>query len=85
MQKVKIYTTPYCPYCIEAKRFLSQNNIPFEDFDVSNDQELRQKVSAENGHYRTVPMILVGDVFVGGYTELIQQAKSGNLEKLLED
>ncbi|MCX5713186.1 MAG: NrdH-redoxin, partial [Candidatus Omnitrophica bacterium] len=35
---VKVYSTPTCPYCIRVKQFLKDNNVVFEDFDVSRDQ-----------------------------------------------
>jgi len=33
-KKVKIYSTPTCPFCMMAKKFLKENNIDFEDIDV---------------------------------------------------
>ena len=29
--KIKVYSTPTCPYCKLAKEFLKQNNIPYEN------------------------------------------------------
>ncbi|MEM4650029.1 MAG: glutaredoxin domain-containing protein, partial [Candidatus Bathyarchaeia archaeon] len=37
MVKVKIYTAPNCPYCKALKKFLKENNVPFEERDVSKD------------------------------------------------
>ena len=37
--KVKVYSTPTCPYCFMAKDFLKQNSIPFEDINVAQDHE----------------------------------------------
>ena len=30
----KIYTTPTCPYCKMAKRFLDDNGIKYQEFNV---------------------------------------------------
>ena len=38
MSKVKVYSTPTCPYCNMAKDFLKQNKVSFEEVDVSKDQ-----------------------------------------------
>lgn len=84
MADIKIYTTPFCPYCIQAKRFFDQNNLVYEDVDVSSDQKLRQKISQKYGGFRTVPMIAVGETFIGGYTELMASVKSGEFEKLVD-
>ncbi len=79
MQEITVYTTPVCPYCVSAKRLLSQKGLPFKEVDLEKDPALRQKLSAENGGYRTVPMIFIGKEFIGGYTELAALDKAGGL------
>lgn len=79
MKKVVLYTTPYCPFCLQAKHLLDTLKIQYEDFDVSRDTGLRRKISSENGNWRTVPMILIGDEFIGGYSELSSLHKKGGL------
>ena len=37
-RKIKVYSTPTCPYCQMSKQFLKDNNVTFEDIDVSRDQ-----------------------------------------------
>lgn len=34
IREVKIYTTPTCPYCKMAKRFLDDNGIKYQEFNV---------------------------------------------------
>lgn len=70
MTAVRIYTKPGCPYCEAAAGLLRSLDLPFEETDVQKDPDLRARLSAENGNYPTVPMIFLGDEFVGGYTEL---------------
>ncbi|MCX7830865.1 MAG: NrdH-redoxin, partial [Acidobacteria bacterium] len=36
---VKIYTTQTCPWCIRTKQFLKENNISYQEFDVSSNTE----------------------------------------------
>jgi glutaredoxin-like YruB-family protein len=66
MPKVMVYSTPICPYCIKAKQFLKQNNVKFEDIDVSMNpvkgQEMMQK-SGQTG----VPVIDIDGKIVIGY------------------
>ncbi len=76
---IKIYTTSYCGYCTQAKALLKREDLPFEEINLDNDPELRQKLSAENGGYRTVPMIFINGKFVGGYSELLQWQREGKL------
>ncbi len=69
-EKFLIYTTSFCSYCQAAKRLLEQKGLNYREIDLTQDQELRQKISKENGGYRTVPMIFMEGKFVGGFTEL---------------
>ena len=36
MQKVTIYTTPYCPYCHAAKALLKKKGVSFAEIDVQD-------------------------------------------------
>jgi glutaredoxin 3 len=81
-KKVKIYTTSYCGYCDSAKRFFEQKNIAYEAIDISSDHDLRQELSTKH-KWRTVPMIFIGDEFVGGFQDLIKLESKGELENKL--
>ncbi len=65
MPNIKVYSTPTCPYCIRAKNYLKEHNIPFENIDVSSDEKgLAEmiKISGQMG----VPVILIdGDMIIG--------------------
>ncbi len=37
MPRIEIYTTPWCPFCIAAKRLLRRKGAAFEETDVSGD------------------------------------------------
>lgn len=78
-KKIVVYRTNYCPFCDMAKRLLQQHQYEFEEVNLDGQDELRMKLSKENGGWRTVPMIFIGDEFVGGFDELNKLAKSGDL------
>ncbi len=79
MLPVTLYTTPICPYCVSAKRLLAHRGIAYTEIDLSRDLALRDRLSRENGGYSTVPMIFLGDHFIGGYTELAAMDRAGKL------
>ena len=79
MKTIRIYTTTNCGYCVAAKRLCDQRSLPYTEIDLTENDELRSTLSAQNGHYRTVPMIFIDDVFIGGFTELDQMRRSGKL------
>jgi glutaredoxin 3 len=79
MQEIKLYSTNYCPYCQQAKRLLTQQNLKFEEISLEGQDDLRRQLSEDNGGWRTVPMIFIGDEFIGGFDDLHALQKSGEL------
>ena len=76
---VRIYTKRWCGFCFAAKRLFKNLDIHFEEIKVDHDPELRWETSARAGHWPTVPMIFIGDHFVGGYTEAAALHRQGKL------
>jgi glutaredoxin 3 len=83
VKPVKIYTTETCPYCLRAKRLLQKKNVPYEEIDVSWDDEARMKLMQSTGR-RTVPQIFIGERHVGGSDELHALEARGELDSLLQ-
>jgi glutaredoxin 3 len=83
MANVQVYTTAYCPFCVRAKALLRDKGVGFEEIDVTEDGELREKLVELAGGRRTVPEIFVNGKLVGGYDELRALDKSGELDRLL--
>jgi glutaredoxin len=64
MKKVILYTTDTCPYCTQAKAFLKQEKIHFQEKNASRDPAAQQEMATRN--LRGVPAFLIGeDVVVG--------------------
>jgi glutaredoxin 3 len=83
MPPVEIYTTPFCPYCHDAKALLKKKNIAFTEIDVSRDRELRSKMMARANGRTTVPQIFIGPTHVGGCDDLYALDSTGGLDPLL--
>ena len=83
MQKVTMYTTAVCPYCIQAKRFLQSKGVDqIEEIRVDAQPEERAKMMALTGR-RTVPQIFIGSTHVGGCDDLMALDAKGGLNPLL--
>jgi glutaredoxin 3 len=82
MSDVKIYTTSVCPYCLAAKRLLHEQGVVFEEIRLDFDPQERRRLSEQLNGWRTVPMVFIGDDFVGGFTELRELASRGGLDDL---
>lgn len=72
-KKVKIYSTPTCPYCMRAKQFLKENNIDFEDIDVSANQAQAQEMIRISGQTAVPVLDIEGEVIVGFNKDRIKQ------------
>lgn len=77
-----MYTTRVCPYCVAAKRYLSNKQIQVEEIRVDEDPAQYQEM--RNRSRRTsVPQIFIGDTHVGGYDDLVALDRAGGLDPLL--
>lgn len=63
--EVKIYTSKTCTYCNQAKEFMRENNIDFEELDVGTNADARNELIAMG--YRGVPVILVDGEEIQGF------------------
>lgn len=83
MAKVEVYTTSYCPFCTRAKALLDRKGVKFDEIDITDDPDLREKMVERSGGRRTVPEIFINDRIVGGYDELRALKLEGELDALL--
>ena len=83
MSKIKIYTTPICPYCVRAKQLLKKKGAPFEEVDVFMDADARAEMEDKSQGRRTVPQIFIGEKHVGGCDDLYALESQGQLDPLL--
>lgn len=82
MAKIIVYTKANCPYCVWAKQFLDAKRLSYEEIRIDLDTEQRMKMERLSGK-RTVPQIFINDKPIGGYDDLIQLSKKGELDILL--
>ena len=80
-ERVQVYTTRHCGYCVRAKALLSRLHIGFEEIDVSHDFDKREWLVSESGQ-RTVPQIFIDGRAIGGFLELAALERAGALREL---
>ncbi len=71
--KVRVYSTPTCPYCIRTKQFLKENNIEFENIDVSTNQEAAQEMTEKSGQMGVPVLDINGEIVIGFDKDKISQ------------
>ena len=78
--KVTIYTKDYCPYCVHAKSFFKEHGISYNEVKLEeNEAEIRKL--QQDLSWRTLPMIMINDQMIGGYTDMKSLHASGELMK----
>jgi|TARA_B110000967_G_C18414194_1_gene330714 glutaredoxin 3 len=83
MKKILMYTSSFCPYCLNAERLLSEKGFDIiEKISVDEDPEELAKMIKVTGK-RTVPQIFIDKLYIGGFQELRAADLSGELDKLL--
>lgn len=83
MPKVIMYTTGFCPYCKMAESLLRAKGVrEIEKIRVDLEPQQRIEMMGKTGR-RTVPQIYIGEKHVGGYDDLAQLDREGELAVLL--
>lgn len=62
---VIVYSTPTCPYCQAAKRYLASRGIPFEDIDVSRNRAAAIEMIRKSGQQGVPVLDINGEIIVG--------------------
>ena len=82
MPSIVLYTKPGCPYCDMARRLLSGKGQTWAEIDVEADPGRRAEMIERSGR-RTVPQIWIGERHVGGFDDLLELERRGELDALL--
>ena len=82
MPKIEVFCTPYCPYCVRAKKLLEQKNVEYEDIRVDQDPE-RHDEMIKRSNRTSVPQIFIDDYHVGGCDDLFDLEAEGTLDARL--
>ena len=83
MAPVKLYTTPFCPYCVSAKDLLRRKGVEFTEINVAGAPDMRAEMVKRANGRTTVPQIFIGPTHVGGCDDLYELDETGKLDPLL--
>ena len=65
MPKVRVFSTPDCPYCVTLKEFLKENNIEFEDINVAEDAKAREEMINKTNQMGVPVVDIDGEIVIG--------------------
>lgn len=71
MVKIKVYTTPTCPWCHKLKEYLNEKKVEYEDEDVSADHSAAKEMVEKSGQMGVPQIEINGKVIVGFDKEAI--------------
>jgi glutaredoxin 3 len=81
MAKITVYSTEPCSFCERAKQLLRIRKLDFDEINLAKDPAGRAQLVEETGML-SFPQIVVGEVLVGGFQQLVQADQSGRLAEL---
>ena len=79
MKNITMYSGPLCNFCEAAKRLFLRNNLKFKEIDISTKDGLRDEMIKKANGKRTIPQIFFDNDHIGGYQELRNLEKNGEL------
>jgi glutaredoxin-like YruB-family protein len=68
-KRVVVYSTRSCPWCVKLKDYLKENNIRFEDVDVSDNQSRAEEMRRKSGQMG-VPQTDIGGQMIVGFDKM---------------
>lgn len=78
---IVLYTTEPCARCHKAKALLSSHGLAYEEVNLAKDPIGRRELADRTGHL-TFPQIVIDGRTLGGFVELEEAAKNGELAAL---
>ena len=84
MKNITMYSGPLCNFCEAAKRLFVRNNLKFKEIDISTKDGLREEMIQKSNGKRTIPQIFFDNDHIGGYFELRELEKKGELNNFLK-
>ena len=73
MAKIRVFSTPFCPYCITLKQFLKERDVEFEEVDVSENKEALDEMVRKSGQMGVPVVEIDGEIVIGFDRERISR------------
>tara|TARA_B100001113_G_scaffold243075_1_gene199978 strand:+ start:269 stop:598 length:330 start_codon:yes stop_codon:yes gene_type:complete len=80
---VIVWTNRGCGACVQAKRLLDSKRVMYKERRLKSTPDVQRAFARATGGARTVPQIIVNGQAVGGFDDLVNLDRSGELDVLL--
>lgn len=68
MAKIVIYSADWCSYCTEAKNYLDNRDISYDERDINKDPSALAELLAINNGQVSIPVIKINDRIIHGFS-----------------
>lgn len=75
---IVIYTTSWCGPCKMAKKLLTEKGFSYKEIDIEEHNISREEM-ASMAKGPTVPQIIINDLPIGGFVDLVQYFEIQNI------
>lgn len=75
---IEIYGTADCGYCKKAIQLCVDSGLDYNYIDIDYVSDYDQLIS-KLGNFRTVPQIVLDNVLVGGYDDLVEAIRENKI------
>lgn len=82
MNRVTVYSTDPCSFCVQAKALLRKRGIDFTEINLAKDPAGRAELAQRTG-MMSFPQIVIDGEVLGGFRELLAADRAGRLSELL--
>ena len=80
MAEIEIYTSPWCPFCIAAKRLLDNKGMAYNEIEVTMKSGARREMIERAGGNYKVPQIFVDGQYIGDCDDIMVLEAEGELD-----
>ena len=63
--KIRVFSTPTCPYCVVLKNFLKDNGFEYEDINVAQSEEAQTEMIEKTGQMGVPVTEIEGEYIIG--------------------
>ncbi len=75
-KRVRVFSTPTCPWCKKVKQLLDSNGIKYDDVNVAEDKSARDEMMNKTNQM-AVPTVFIDGEYVIGFNETALKEKLG--------
>ena len=84
MHKIEIFSSPLCIYCTQAKTFISNKGLAYEELDIFKDEN-RAEMERRLPRNRSIPQIFIEGEHIGGFEDLEILDRDGYFDQFINN